>query len=94
MRGKCLACHTEVDGVFSRISDQRKTPEGWLMTIARMQIMHGLKITDEERRTVVKYLADRQGLAPSETDGYRYAQKATHHVRKICSSRRGSRPSR
>lgn len=73
MRGKCLACHSEVDGVFSRISDQRKTPEGWLMTIARMQIMHGLKITDEERRTVVKYLADTRGLAPSETEGYRYA---------------------
>ncbi|WP_372740980.1 quinohemoprotein amine dehydrogenase subunit alpha [Neptunomonas sp.] len=71
---KCVACH-EVEGKtsWSRISHQRKTPEGWLMSIARMQIMHGLKISDDERHTLVKYLADRQGLAPSETEGARYA---------------------
>lgn len=69
----CIACHTkEGDTQWSRISHQRKTPEGWLMTIARMQNMHGLQISEEDRRTVVKYLADRQGLAPSETEGYRY----------------------
>ena len=34
------------------------------MTIARMQLMHGLKITDEERRTLVKYFSDKQGLGP------------------------------
>lgn len=73
MRAKCLPCHLEVDDGFSRISMQRKTPEGWLMSVARMQIMHGLKITDEERRAVVKYLADNQGLAPAETEGARYA---------------------
>jgi quinohemoprotein amine dehydrogenase len=71
---KCLACHTqEADQQWSRISHQRKSPEGWLMTIARMQIMHGLQISDEDRRTLVKYLADRQGLAPEETEGARYA---------------------
>ncbi|WP_255855175.1 quinohemoprotein amine dehydrogenase subunit alpha [Marinobacterium rhizophilum] len=70
----CAACHTaEPDGEWSRISHQRKTPEGWLMSIARMQVMHGLQISDEDRRTLVKYLADRQGLAPSETAGARYA---------------------
>jgi quinohemoprotein amine dehydrogenase len=73
IRGKCLACHVEVGDGFSRISQQRKTPEGWLMTLARMQIVHGLKLTDEERRTLVKHLADEQGLAPSETEGARYA---------------------
>ncbi len=73
MSTRCTACHAEQNGVFSRISNQRKTPEGWLMSIARMQVMHGLKITDEERRSVVKYLADKQGLAPSETEGFRYA---------------------
>lgn len=73
LRAKCLACHTETDEGLSRISQQRKTPEGWLMSVARMQIVHGLKITDEERRSVVKYLADTQGLAPSETEGARYA---------------------
>ncbi|AKA23515.1 quinohemoprotein amine dehydrogenase, alpha subunit [Pseudomonas chlororaphis] len=70
----CQGCHTpEADGGLSRISHQRKTPEGWLMSIARMQTMHGLQIGDDDRRTLVKYLADTQGLAPSETDGVRYA---------------------
>ncbi|CAM5331851.1 quinohemoprotein amine dehydrogenase subunit alpha [Thauera mechernichensis] len=73
IRAKCLPCHTEGDEGISRISQQRKSPEGWLMSVARMQIVHGLKVTDDERRTVVKYLADTQGLAPSETDGVRYA---------------------
>lgn len=36
----CAACHArEGDQQFSRISHQRKTPEGWLMSIARMQVM-------------------------------------------------------
>lgn len=74
INAKCQACHTpEGNNSLSRISHQRKTPEGWLMSIARMQVMYGLKITDEERRSVVKFLADKQGLAPSETDGVRYA---------------------
>lgn len=45
------------------------------MSIARMQVMHGLSISDDDRRTLVKYLADKQGLAPSETDGVRYAME-------------------
>ncbi len=70
----CIACHTaDDDQQWSRISQQRKSPEGWLMTIARMQIMHGLQINEDERRTLVKYFADHQGLAPSETEGVRYA---------------------
>ncbi|WP_246624573.1 quinohemoprotein amine dehydrogenase subunit alpha [Oceanobacter mangrovi] len=73
MNSSCIACHTaEGNNEFSRISHQRKTPEGWLMTIARMQQMHGLKISDADRRTLVKYLADSQGLAPSEAADYRY----------------------
>lgn len=78
VRDKCLACHTDESSdkaQWSRISHQRKTPEGWLLTIGRMQMMHGLQISDEERRTVVKYLADRQGLAPEESAPYRYAME-------------------
>ncbi|PRB84605.1 quinohemoprotein amine dehydrogenase subunit alpha [Pseudomonas sp. MYb185] len=71
---RCVACHQAEGGdKYSRISHQRKTPEGWLMTIARMQTAHDVPLTDEERRTLVKYLADRQGMAPSETADYRYA---------------------
>lgn len=43
------------------------------MNIVRMQIMYGAKVDDDDRRTLVKYLADKQGLAPSETEGMRYA---------------------
>lgn len=71
---RCAACHqAEGDDKYSRISYQRKTPEGWLMTIGRMQTAHKVQLTDEERRTLIKYLADKQGMAPSETAGYRYA---------------------
>jgi quinohemoprotein amine dehydrogenase len=74
LKSKCMGCHiSEGNDSYSRISHQRKTPEGWFMSVARMQIMHGLKISDDERRAVVKYLADKQGLAPSETEGVRYA---------------------
>ena len=70
----CIGCHSsEGEQQWSRISKQRKTPEGWLMTIARMQVMHGLQIEEDDRRTLVKYFADNQGLAPSETKGARYA---------------------
>ena len=70
----CVSCHaSEGPQAWSRISHQRKTPEGWLMTIARMQNAHGVKISDEDRSTVVKYLADHQGLAPSESEQGRYA---------------------
>jgi quinohemoprotein amine dehydrogenase len=76
LKSKCMGCHIpEGKDSFSRISHQRKTPEGWLMSIARMQVMHGLQISDDDRRTLVKYLADKQGLAPSETEGVRYAME-------------------
>lgn len=69
---KCLSCHVETAEGVSRISYQRKSPEGWLMSIVRMQVLHGLKITADERQTLVKHLADKQGLAPEETAGARY----------------------
>lgn len=70
---RCAQCHTqEPGGALSRVSYQRKTPEAWFMTIVRMELVHGLKVTDDERRALIKYLSDRQGLAPEETQGYRY----------------------
>ncbi|SIQ15787.1 quinohemoprotein amine dehydrogenase subunit alpha [Marinobacterium stanieri] len=76
IRDRCLACHTESGTAeapsFSRISEQRKTPEGWHMTLNRMIHLRNLQISTEEKRALVKYLADTQGLAPEETEGYRY----------------------
>lgn len=72
LNGRCAACHERTDGGLARIKDQRKTPEAWDMTIVRMMQLHGVEVTDAERATLVKHLADSQGLAPAETDGFRY----------------------
>ena len=69
----CGACHAAGEDGLSRIAGQRKTPEGWLMTIVRMRIAHGLDIDQADQAALVDWLADTQGLAPSETEGYRYA---------------------
>ena len=82
----CGACHAAGEGAgeaggLSRISGQRKTPEGWLMTIVRMRIAHGLEISAADQAALVAWLADTQGLAPSETEGWRYAlTKDPNHV--------------
>ena len=71
IKQKCGVCHDD-NGKLMRIPDLRKTPEGWDMSIARMGIWHGVKTTLEERRVLVKHLADTQGLAPSETTAWRF----------------------
>ncbi len=72
LNAKCAACHERADDGLARIKDQRKTPEAWDMTIVRMMQLHGVEVTDDERAVLVKHLADTQGLAPSETEGFRY----------------------
>ncbi len=79
LQTNCLGCHTPTDSGLSRISKQRKTPEGWEMTINRMRLMHGLHLTEGNLKLnnsalheLVKYLADIQGLAPQETTNHRY----------------------
>jgi len=73
LNARCSGCHERMaDGRLSRIGEIRKTPEGWDMTIVRMMIAHGVEVTPEERTTLVKYLADTQGLAPIETRDWRY----------------------
>jgi len=76
----CGGCHSpDKDGAFSRISEQRKTAEGWEMTINRMRMIHGLRLSGRDvpiaqsaMRGLVKHLADTQGLAPAESQPYRY----------------------
>uniref|UniRef100_A0ABX1PPG2 Quinohemoprotein amine dehydrogenase subunit alpha n=2 Tax=Aromatoleum anaerobium TaxID=182180 RepID=A0ABX1PPG2_9RHOO len=70
IEAKCGACHLD-NGKLTRISEMRKSPEGWDMTVVRMGIWHKVELTPGERQTIVKYLADRQGLAPSESAPYR-----------------------
>ena len=86
IRFNCLGCHISTNEGLSRISYQRKTPEGWEMTVNRMRLMHGLKINKHDLdikgsglHEIVKYLADNQGLAPSETQGVRYLLEQDHN---------------
>ncbi len=69
----CGQCHARGPDGASRIAGQRKTPEGWLMTIVRMRVAHGLEIDPADQAALVAYLSETQGLAPSETTGWRYA---------------------
>ena len=97
----CGGCHAK-DGEdrWVRISDQRKTPEGWQMTLVRMQIAHKSQLVDPAggdstsvQRRLVKYFADTQGLAPQESAPYRFIleqelntieQHETEQFRSMC----------
>lgn len=73
LRQKCTACHEPAaDATLPRIDQGRRTPEAWDMTLVRMTQIHGVALTGEERRVLVKHLADTRGLAPQETEGWRY----------------------
>jgi len=73
VRAYCSGCHHENAGQFERISTIRKTPEGWAMTLFRMRQVHGLTLEDGVRESLVRYLADTQGLAPAEAAAGRFA---------------------
>lgn len=72
MAEKCGACHQQKGKMFERITDIRKSPEGWDMTLVRMGVWHKIDISRSERKVLVKYLADTQGLAPEESAPYRF----------------------
>lgn len=73
IKERCQSCHLpKDDGGWNRISDIRKTPEGWEMTLFRMNQVHGAGLTEDDARTLVQYLADTRGLAPAETAPFRY----------------------
>jgi len=81
LNARCAACHAATgDGGLSRISQARKTPEGWDMTIVRMMLVHGVQMSADERHLMVKHLADTRGLAPSESAPFRYALERQPNV--------------
>src|SRR6516225_9294671 len=66
---KCGGCHPrDKDGIMSRISFVRTTPEIWEQNIKRMIRLNGLVITPSEVREIVKYLSSNNGLAPEEQE--------------------------
>ena len=67
VKARCGSCHRADDkGRLSRISYRRATPENWERTIKRMVSLNHATLTPDEARAILKYLADRQGLAPEE----------------------------
>lgn len=67
VRSKCGGCHRSDDkGRMSRISYRRATPENWERTIKRMVTLNHATLDPADARTILKYLADRHGLAPEE----------------------------
>jgi len=71
--GNCIGCHKQDSaGVVQRISFERKTPEGWEMSVRRMVGLHHLDLDPKDARTIVRYLSDHQGLAPAEMKPARF----------------------
>lgn len=63
----CVRCHAMDDaGRMTRISYERKTPEGWQQTIRRMVLLNNVELEPEVARDIVRYLANEHGLAPEE----------------------------
>lgn len=81
IRANCAECHREVSpGSFDRIGQERKTPEGWAMTIFRMRQVHGVQLTPDAEAAIIQYLSDVQGLAPAEVRAGRYALERRPNV--------------
>lgn len=74
LNNRCSGCHAprEEGGKLDAIEFQRKTPEGWQMTVDRMVRVHGAQMNADEARMLIKYLSDHYGLAPAEVEPFRY----------------------
>lgn len=73
LNARCQACHVrQNNGTLEGVAGERRTPEGWEMAISRMRLWHGVHIPEDEQRALVAYLSDKQGLAPEETEKFRY----------------------
>ena len=49
---KCSACHT-----IDRPKGKKKSKEGWEATVTRMIKTNGARVTDEEAKAIIDYLA-------------------------------------
>lgn len=64
---RCQRCHARDSvGYMQRLSYVRKTPEGWETSVRRMMSLHNVRLDPPTARAVVRYLSDRQGIAPAE----------------------------
>src|SRR6185436_7624509 len=63
----CRRCHVaDSAGYMQRVSYERKTPEGWEMSVRRMVTLNNVKLDPAIARQIVRYLSDSHGIAPAE----------------------------
>jgi quinohemoprotein amine dehydrogenase len=63
----CIGCHpTDASGLMTRISYQRKSPEGWELTLKRMLRHHHLQTTPAEAKEILAFLSNELGLTRGE----------------------------
>ena len=96
----CDQCHAvDDDGMMTRVSYMRKTPEGWQQSIRRMVTLNEVELEPETARDIVRYLSDHHGIAPEELRPARFeverrlidwSYEASHEgdedVDRVCSS--------
>lgn len=76
----CARCHPrDENGLMTRISYMRKSPEGWSESLKRMVRLHGLQLSPADAKQVVRYLADRHGLTRSEAERSLYESERRVH---------------
>ena len=81
VRSACSACHAVDDANrLTRISYERKAPEGWGNTVKRMIRTGQVQLSPEQAREIVRYLSDHHGLAPAEARPvfYRAEKRPVH----------------
>lgn len=71
---QCARCHRRdsTTGIMQRLSFERKTPEGWEMSVRRMAQLNKVEMTPADARAIVRYLSNAQGLAPAEVKPGRF----------------------
>ncbi len=96
----CDRCHAvDDDGMMTRVSYMRKSPEGWQQSIRRMVTLNDMELDPEVARDIVRYLSDKHGLAPEELRpgrfeverrlidwSYQVSHEGDEDVDRVCSS--------
>jgi quinohemoprotein amine dehydrogenase len=76
----CARCHAlDERQHMTRISYVRKSPEGWSETIKRMGRLHGLQLSADDAKQLVRSLANSHGLARSEAERGLYESERRVH---------------
>ncbi len=73
VEAKCGTCHPkDAAGMIEHVSTLRSTPEGWQSVMNRMEKAKRIVLSADEKKALVTYLTDRNGLAPEEEKPVRY----------------------